>query len=391
MNVGLFNDSFPPTIDGVANAVKNYADILTQKQWITTVITPEYPNIIDNYPYEVYRYSSVKFRGRMPYRVGNPFSPLTLLELSRKNFDLLHVHCPFASAVLAHEIKISKFSKKPPIVFTYHTKFDIDIDNYVQNQPLNKISKKFILNNIKFSDEVWCVSNGAVKSLRKLGYDGDVIVMENGTDFEKGKSHPDDILEIKRIHRLEDSTPVFLFCGRVMWYKNVKLILDGLMNLIRDGCKFKVIFIGDGPDRPAVEAYARQIGIPDEFVIFTGAIYNRKKLRAYFSIADLLLFPSTYDTSGLVVKEAAACECPSLLVYGSCAADGITDMKNGILINEDSESFSKKVSEILQNPDILKTMGRNAQNTVYLSWNDAIDKAQHRYEIIIENKFKKSK
>lgn len=31
LKIGLFNDSFPPTIDGVAQAVKNYAAVLHDK------------------------------------------------------------------------------------------------------------------------------------------------------------------------------------------------------------------------------------------------------------------------------------------------------------------------------------------------------------------------
>lgn len=84
MKVALFNDSFPPTIDGVANCVMNYADIITKKYGEAVVVTPKYPHVVDNYPYEVYRFQSAKFAGKMPYRVGNPFSPLLCLSLTEK-------------------------------------------------------------------------------------------------------------------------------------------------------------------------------------------------------------------------------------------------------------------------------------------------------------------
>ena len=41
----LLNDSFPPQIDGVANAVVNYARILTQRQVPTEVAVPAYPGV----------------------------------------------------------------------------------------------------------------------------------------------------------------------------------------------------------------------------------------------------------------------------------------------------------------------------------------------------------
>lgn len=384
MNIALFNDSFPPTIDGVANAVKNYADCLTKDGDKVCVITPEYPNVIDNYPFEVYRYTSLNFKGKMPYRVGNPFLPITVLELSRKDFDILHVHCPFSSAVLAHEIKLSKKNRRIPTVFTYHTKFDIDIDNFVQNKRFNSISKKFILTNINYSDEVWCVSKGATESLRKIGYQGDVRIMQNGTDFEKGKADSYTVHEIKRMYNIDNKIPTFLFCGRMMWYKNIKLILDGLKKLRDDGIKFRALFVGDGPDRPAIEQYTHSLGFSDDMITFTGAIYDREKIRGFFSISDLLLFPSTYDTSGLVVKEAAACYCPSILVRGSCAAEGVTHMKNGILIEETPDSFAKEISDVLKQENKLCNLGIDASESVYYSWKDAVNDAKTQYERISE-------
>ena len=59
LNVGLFNDSFPPTIDGVAQAVKNYADVLHRNHCDVTVVTPEYKGVKDEYPFDVFRYHSI--------------------------------------------------------------------------------------------------------------------------------------------------------------------------------------------------------------------------------------------------------------------------------------------------------------------------------------------
>ena len=59
LRVGEFNDSFPPTIDGVAQAVKNYASVMHKNHCHVTVVTPRYRDVVDNYPFEVFRYQSV--------------------------------------------------------------------------------------------------------------------------------------------------------------------------------------------------------------------------------------------------------------------------------------------------------------------------------------------
>lgn len=388
MNVALLNDSFPPAIDGVANAVVNYAETIQKKYGNATVITPRYPHIVDNYPFEVYRYSSAKMTTKMPFRVGNPFSPILLKELRAKDFDLLHVHSPFASSVMAREITLGRKSEIPTVL-TYHTKFNIDIDKYVRIPSFNRISKAFMLNNINSADEVWTVSNGTIENLREIGYEGEIIIMPNGTDFKKGKSSPEEIADIDRVYQLKDEF-IMLFVGRMMWYKNLEIILDSLKNLADNGYNFKAFFIGEGPDRFSVEHYAKTLGIYDR-TIFTGAIYDRKKVKAFFSRADLFLFPSTFDTSGLVVKEAAACGCPSILTDKSCAAEDVEDGVSGLLAKENAEDFTKKVVEYINNQELRNRLKAGASEKLYRSWESCVDLAVERYNIVVENHKSKKK
>lgn len=383
--IGLFNDSFPPTIDGVANAVKSYAENIAQRYGTPIVITPKYPNVTDNYRYEVYRYSSTGVFNKLPYRVGNPFSPVTLTELRKKEMDLFHVHAPFASMVLARQLNATGiFHKHVPTVFTYHTKFDIDIDKFVQNRPFRKVAKQFCLNNIKYADEVWVVSKGAGQDLREFGYKGDYLVMPNGTDYEHEPAPQEQIDEINRMYRLAPEETVFLFVGRMMWYKNLKLILDSLRLTAAAGIPFKALFIGDGVDRAAIEAYAKNIGLKDQ-TLFLGAIYDRTRVKAFFSRANLFLFPSTYDTSGLVVREAASCDCASLLIRGSCAAEGVEDDVSGLLAEENPASCAEKIVRAVRE-GALKKLGFAAGDKVYYSWAQAVDASWKRYEQILETK-----
>ena len=390
LKVALTNDSFPPALDGVSNAVLNYASIIKQKYGEPVVITPKYLNVTDDYPFEVFRYSSLNIVKNIPYRIGNPLSPGLLTELTKMKFDIIHNHCPFASGVLAHELSKYPVKRKTPLVFTYHTKFDIDLDRFVQNQHINKIARRFTLNNIRAADEVWLVSHGAEQSLRNLGYNGAVRVMPNGTDFPLGRANADVIAEIRRMYKLSPNIPILLFVGRMMWYKNIKLILDVYKKLIDAGIKFTGIFVGDGPDRSAIEHYAKTINVKEN-CIFTGAEYDRDRMRGFFSCASLFMFPSTFDTSGLVVKEAAACYCPSLLIKGSCASDGVIDGFTGLIAEENAESCAASVIALLRQPEKLAEIGINAGKNIYSTWEDTVDASYKRYEEIIESFNKKSR
>lgn len=385
LTVGLFNDSFPPTIDGVANTVENYARLIQQNHGTAVVATPWYPDVTDAYPYEVVRYPSAYISKRLGYRAGYPFDPRVINRLERRGIDLIHTHCPFISCVLA---RVLRFQTDAPIVFTYHTKFDIDIEKRVALNPVRSASIKFILSNVNACDEVWVVSRGAGENLRGLGFTGDYVVMENGTDFPRGRAGGGEIARARAAFGLEGESPVFLFVGRMMWYKNLRLSIDGMRLAREQGYRFRMLFIGEGQDRPDIEAYARESGLED-CCIFPGAIRDRDLLKACFSAADLFLFPSTYDTNGLVVKEAAACDCPSVLVRGSCAAEGIVDGETGILIDETPESMAAAIAKACQNRQWLRTIGQTAGERVYLSWEDAVARAYRRYGLVIEHYEKK--
>ena len=204
----LLNDSFPPMIDGVANAVVNYAKILTETEGLCAVATPEYPGVVDDYPFPVVRYPSIDTTKMTGYRAGNPFAPAAVAKLAAMDFDVIHTHCPVVSTMLARSLReaIDK-----PVVFTYHTKFDIDIAKAIRGKTLQEAAVKLLVSNISACDEVWVVSRGAGENLRSLGYAGDYIVMPNGVDLPRGKASPEAVDALSKRWSLPADKPVYLF------------------------------------------------------------------------------------------------------------------------------------------------------------------------------------
>ena len=328
LNVCLMNDSFPPLIDGVVNVVTNYAEIISAGLGSVTVATPRHPEASDNFSYGVVRYRSLNITEKLcGYRMGYPFSSRALDELAAADFDIIHSHCPFASTVMA---RVLREKTNVPIIMTYHTKFDIDVKRALPHKIMWEPVLKFLVNNISSCDEVWTVSRGAGENLRSIGYEGDYVVMENGVDFPKGRADRSKAEALRAKYGIDDDTFLFLFVGRLLWYKGIRLILDGIKRLADSGekRKFKMMFVGDGLDREEIEAYAKEIGVYG-YCIFTGAVTDREELRVFYTAGELFLFPSDYDTNGIVVREAAACGTASLLLKGSCAAEGIKDGHSG--------------------------------------------------------------
>ncbi len=68
----------------------------------------------------------------------------------------------------------------------------------------------------------------------------------------------------------------------------------------------KLLLVGDGPDRPAAEALARELGVYGD-VRFLG---KQEPVEEILSIADVFLMPSGSETFGLAALEAMACGVP---------------------------------------------------------------------------------
>jgi len=376
----LLNDSFPPVIDGVSNAVVNYASVLQAHGHAPLVGVPDYPGAVDDYPFPVVRYKSLDTTKLVGYRAGYPFSAPAIAALAEHKPEIIHSHCPIASNLLARTLREST---GVPVIFTYHTKFDIDIRTAVRGHLLQNELINALVRNIQACDEVWTVSRGAGENLHAIGYEGDCIVMENGVDMPQGRAPQAEIDAISRRYGLREDVPVFLFAGRLRWYKGIRHIIEGLALAMHRGADFRMVFVGDGTDRAGIEKLCEQAYLMPR-CIFTGAIQEREQLRAFYSRADLFLFPSTFDTNGIVVREAAACGLGALLIAGSCAAEGVTDGRNGLLMQENAEDLCSKVLFACENREALRRIGEHAQQELYISWDTAVSRAEERYAIAAE-------
>ncbi len=378
----LLNDSFPPIIDGVANAVLNYARIIEKNHAHALVLTPQIPGADDSaYDFSIVRYPSIDTRKLIGYVTGYPFSPEAAHEVEAQNVSLLHTHCPVTSCLLARQLAEAY---DLPLVLTWHTKYDIDIANAVKSKILQEGALQALLRNVNACNEIWTVSKGAGENLRSIGFEGDYIVMPNGVDLPRERVSENLISETVSGYDLPADVPCFLFIGRLMWYKGLRIILDALKSLDMNGIDFRMVFVGGGGDEREVREYTDELGLGRK-VIFTGAISDREKLRAWYSRADLFLFPSTFDTNGLVVREAAASDTASVIIAGSCASEGVTDDRNGFLIDENADSLAAKLTELCAKPERMKAVGKCAGDELYISWADAIAHAYDRYGAVIDN------
>lgn len=377
-----FIDTFYPVVDGVVQVVDNYASIMN-RQTYACVVTPKALKDYDDtrLSYDVYRTSSLKVPVA-EYSIPAPkFDNGVRDYLRDKQIDILHAHSPFFEGSFA-----SSFAKKlgVPTVATFHSKYYDDVVNITGSKMIARLITKKIVRFYRTVDSVWTVSQGAADTLRSYGFAGEIKVMPNGTSFALNG----DPEKLRARAAAEFSVPqdkkLLLFVGHLIKHKNLKLILDTFRMLNDKSDEYRLILVGNGYDEKEIKEYAAKQNYSEGFVRFVGRITDRELLAGMYLNADLFFFPSMYDTSGLVVREAAAMGVPSLLTEGSNAAEAIEKDVSGFVAAENKVAMYREILRIFNTDGLLKSAGAAAKRDIARTWEQIIPEVRDAYAEIIE-------
>ncbi len=377
MKVGQFSDTFLPVVDGVGRVVSHYAQGMGELCEACYVITPQQPGSEPAHTYQVIEYRGIALPTMRHYRVGIPaFDAAYRRRMAELELDIVHAHSPFVAGREAYRMARRLGI---PLVATFHSKYYDDFYQVTHSKTLAKLGIKAVLNFFSKCDEVWAVSASAAEVLRDYGYERSIEVMENGTELKEPDMEAVQIVE--QLYGL-GRRPMLLFVGQINWKKNIRRILEAAMVLVQEGRNLRLVMAGQGASEREVRALASSLGL-DDVVVFTGHISEPRLLAGLYTRADLFVFPSLYDTAGLVVREAAAIGTPSLLATGSSAAEVVQDGVNGLLAQDTTLDMAERIAWALDHPKQLQEIGMAARQTIPKPWKEILTVALERYEKLI--------
>ncbi len=381
LHIGQFSDTFLPIVDGVGRVVYNYADTIARKGHECYVVAPMADSGYQgSMPFELLEFISFEVPVQKQYNSGIPRLDTHYdARVSKIPLDVIHAHSPFIAGQEA--LRIAR-KRGIPVVGMFHSRYYDDFYKLTRAEMLANIGVRMIVNFYDRCDEVWTVSQSSAGTLHDYGYEGDVVVMPNGTpDVAPCEKFLRAARE--RFHLPEQN--VLMYCGQLNWKKNIQRTLEACALLKRRGVQFTLLLAGQGPDWRAIAEKAAELDLADR-VVFSGHITEEALLYGLYEAAELFVFPSLYDTSGMVVREAAAMETPSVVVRGSAAAEPIIDGENGFLCADATEDLAAVIQRALDDPARTREIGRNARRTISLSWDVIADRAIARYTDLIERK-----
>lgn len=266
-----------------------------------------------------------------------------------EKLDVLHVHyaIPHASVAFMAKQILAAEGIYIPVVTTLHGTDITLVGKDASYEPVVTFA-------INRSDGVTAVSD----SLRKETYENleitkDIEVIPNFIDLKRFSKLPKDHFK-KAIAPFGERLIV-----HTSNFRKVKRVQDVVyvFEKVKKQIPSKLILIGDGPERAAIEKLTRELEICDD-VRFLG---KQEAVEEILSVCDLFVMPSETESFGLAALEAMACQVPVICSNSGGMPElninGVTGFMSRV---GDVDDMAKNAITILSDDNVLAKFKANA-------------------------------
>lgn len=387
MRIGLFTDTYRPSINGIVFVVESLKKHLEEQGHVVYVfcparsIRPSKHAITLDEDEHVIRFPSVKGAFFEDYDTSLFFPPRVLSQIKDLDLDVIHFFTPGQVGLMG---VYAAYKCKVPMVAQHCT----DVYQFVEHYP-----KVFpgILALSSLSPFLFKANRGDIKTLAKLyrprmgraqwsrdvvekmitlvyskcdavialskksqhqleswqdseNYQYPVSLLPNGVDAIP-KPTAKKLAAFKEVWNISDSDEVFGFVGRLGAEKNLAMLIPVLETVCRSRPNARLLYVGDFEYRETLEEIASESEYTDR-ITFTGAI-PREELGIAYASMHIFVFPSLTDTQGWVLHEAAHAGLPIVLIDQE-VSDVLKPGENGEYAENDVDDMAHKIVKLLE-------------------------------------------
>lgn len=274
--------------------------------------------------------------------------------------DIVHAHYATSYGLLGYLSKFKPF---------YISVWGSDIIDFPRKSFFHKLLLQKIL---KSSDKLMCSSQYLKRQLNDL-VSKEVKVIPFGVDTKLFRPTTSDKrfsgITIGIIKSLE---PVY----------NIPLVIEAL-NILKNKYKIdncKLLIVGGGSLESKLKQQVNNLGLGND-VIFTGKV-EQNKVVEYHNAIDIFINVSVYESLGVSVLEASACEKPVIATNVGGLCEVVEDNKTGFLIDEvTSEKLAEKILFLINHQEQRTKFGVNGRIyvTKYFEWKQSINQMVNEY------------
>jgi glycosyltransferase involved in cell wall biosynthesis len=292
------------------------------------------------------------------------FGSIAMWRLQRREqYDVVHVHWPLPHALFAWVARVAR--RKTRLIMQFYS-----IELRWVNERI-AILRGFLRRAIRTADRVVAISTATGREVTALaGSDIPIEIIPYAVGMPEHKALPHD-------------TATVLYVGRLVERKGVAYLIDAAASL--PGAR--IVIIGDGPEREALEARATERGVTDR-VEFRGWV-TPGELDAAYSSATVFALPAVVDKRGdteglgMVLLEAMSYYVPVV----TTALGGITDIvdneKTGLIVPpNDSDALAVALRRLIDDRALAAKLGSAGEKMIELkfSWPRIIDQFSGLYD-----------
>ncbi len=263
-----------------------------------------------------------------------------------------------------------------PCTGIFHTDFAKQAEKVIGDFQVVDIVSRYINWFYEQMDEILVPSQAYMTQLADQGIDRSRMKrFHRGLDANYSHVNWNDIADVRMRWFPAGSVSLF-YAGRLEKEKNLDLLATLFETLRTEGLPVRLVLAGEGSERAELEKRLFPLA---RNVVFLGRV-ERHRLKAFYHLTDLLVFPSTTDTFGMTVLEAQTLGLPALVSKDGGPQEIIINGKTGYAIDATDmdgwiETCRSLLKTRLEKPEDYRVW-RNEIKTIFAtrsSWESLID------------------
>lgn len=429
MRIGLFTDTYRPSINGivfVVESLKRELENLGHEVYVFCPAKSMSPSkqaelLNEDSDSRIIRFPSIKGAFFDDYDTSVFFPPAVQRRIKEMELDMVHVFTPSQIGLVG--VKAAK-KNNIPLVIQHCTDIYEFVDHYpavlpgalalagivfpmsvrLRGHDLLEIAKlykpragvtkwnKDIIESVitilySKADAVIALCRKSCKQLKSWQYDDyqyELVLMPNGVNALPRPTKAE-VKAFREQWNLAEDDEIFGFVGRLGEEKNLPLLIKSFeRHIAKKRPKAKLLFVGDFEYRKTLEEMAAATKYADR-IIFTGAM-PREKLGLAYSVLDVFAFPSLKDTQGWVLHEAAHAGLPIVLVDKELS-EVVQDGVNGFIANDNPTSFGRAIIALLEDANKRQEFGAVSKKlAAKFTESRQVKKLEKLYQELIDQK-----
>jgi glycosyltransferase involved in cell wall biosynthesis len=302
------------------------------------------------------------------------FGALAMWRLQRRErYDIVHVHWPLPHAVFGWAARVAQ--RRTRLITQFYS---IEL-RWVRHRLT--LLAGFIRRAITSADRVVAISTSTAREIEAAVPGTPVEIIPYAVEMPALGTGP----------AVETPRALILFVGRLVERKGVAYLIDAVAQM-PPTIPATLVIIGDGPDRPALEARARASASPHP-IEFRGWV-TPAALDAAYRSATVFALPAVVDERGdteglgMVLLEAMSYHVPVVTTALGGITDIVRDGENGLIVPpNDARALAIALERLLTDHEMVEHLGAGGLHVIeqQFSWPRIIDQVAVIYDELSSN------